>query len=350
MPRLPASATSTAALAIALSALSGPALSADRLFQPELRPAYNDKWAYAEQNPLTFETGVRYWHAWGQQDFTAGGLSQSAQDVANAGEAHFRINDSSTDSYVRAYGGYAFRMEGTYSTSVVPETQIFNGRLGYVGADFGYMPFGNEQVGLGALVGYLYWHDSPNTGRDNFTTATSSSDIAWTSGSPEYSLPFGSEPNNLDIHALRLGLTGRAELNEFIDVTGEIAAVPYAHVSGTLGQLSVNGPSGPFTGDQTFQGSPVSISGLGYGAMGELMVGFKPTENIALRLGGRAWYVQGQAEATYRQVQVTGPADLDLDGSFEVAPGLVQQSYISTQDNPFSVLRYGLLAELTATF
>jgi hypothetical protein len=126
--------------------------------------------------------------------------------------------------------------------------------------------------------------------------------------------------------------------------------VPYAHVSGNLGNVLFDGTSGPFTGDTTFLASPVNVEGMGYGAMGEVMVGLRPTENMALRFGGRAWYLQGQTEATASTVTVIGPSDSDGDGVLDVAPTPTGQAYISTQDNPFSLFRYGLLAELSVRF
>ncbi|GLQ55149.1 hypothetical protein [Devosia nitrariae] len=341
---LPIAAVSTLALCLA-----APGLAADYGMYPELRPAYPNQWALPEDDPLRFEAGLRYWYSWGEQDFDVGPLNQSTSDTTHSGEAHFRIDDDSTQSYVKGYAGYAFLMEGDYSTTV-SSGSIANGRLGYVGADFGYMPFGNEVGSVGGLIGYLYWNDSPNAGRNSFTAADSSADIAWTEGSPFYNLGFDSEANNLDIHALRLGLTGRAEISDMIDITAEVAAVPYAHVSGNLGNVLMDSASGPFTGNNVFLSSPVNVEGMGYGAMGEVMVGFKPTENMALRVGGRAWYLQGQTEATYSTVSVIGPADSDADGDLDQAPTLTEQGYITTQDNPFSLFRYGLLAELSVTF
>jgi hypothetical protein len=293
--------------------------------------------------------GLRYWYSLGSQDFDVGPLSQSSETKTHSGEAHFRIDDKSTNSFLKGMAGYSFAMEGSYSNTAGGSTPIYNGQLGYVGADFGYTPFGNESAQFGGLIGYLYWNDSPNTGRQNYTTAESSGDISWTNGSAEYSLPGNSEPNNLNIHALRLGLTGRAEISDVFDITAEAAAVPYAYVSGRLGDMTGMG-AGPYTGDNTFMGSPVDFTGLGYGAMGEVLVGFKPTDHMAVRFGGRAWYLRGQTEATWREVAVTGPQDTDGNGSLDGAPTLTSANYITTYNNPFEVFRYGLLAELSVRF
>lgn len=346
MPRLIRLAVATAVLAAA-----APALAADYLNYPELRPSYPDEWAYSDDNPLRFEVGLRYWYSIGSQDFDVGGLSQSADTQTHSGEAHFRIDDKSTSSFLKGMAGYSFAMEGDYTTSGGGgPTPIYNGQLGYAGADFGYTPWGNENVQFGGLAGYLYWNDSPNLGRGTFTTADSVADITWTTASNNYNLPFDSEPSNLNIHALRLGVTGRAEISELVDITAEAAAVPYAYVSGTLGDVAGGAGGGPFNTDRDFNSSPINFTGMGYGAMGEVMVGFKPTDHVAVRLGGRAWYLRGQTEATWTEVSVTAPQDNDANPDFETPPTLVNQGWITTLNNPFEIFRYGLLAELSVQF
>jgi hypothetical protein len=75
-----------------------------------------------------------------------------------------------------------------------------------------------------------------------------------------------------------------------------------------------------------------------------------PTENITVRLGGRAWYLQGTVDATYTAAQIGNPTDgPDVDPDLDQAPIFVNGGFIET-NNPFSMLRYGLLAELTYSF
>jgi hypothetical protein len=70
------------------------------------------------------------------------------------------------------------------------------------------------------------------------------------------------------------------------------------------------------------------------------MLGFHPTQNLTFRVGGRAWYLQGQSDTTYNTVTVTNAATPKVVG---------QQDYISTA-NPWSLFRYGLLTEMTYNF
>ena len=94
--------------------------------------------------------------------------------------------------------------------------------------------------------------------------------------------------------------------------------------------------------------------------MAEIMAGIHPTENLTLRVGGRAWYVEGTYDATYSGATVTPPQyqeieDPDNPGTFIPAdppygpPTVAVEDFIDTE-NPFKLFRYGLLAELTYSF
>jgi len=338
-------------LAVAFSAIGAafPALAADYGYDNSFRPAYPDDWQpIADEEPLGFEFGLRYWYSWGEDKWSVGGDDFNSTDRTQTGELHLRIDDYTTQSYVKGLAGYSMVINGEYDNPL-GSGSITDGRVGYAGADFGWSPFGwaPGNNGIFGLVGYQYWNESPNMGRANFTTAETSSDVGWTTGSPTFTLPFDSQPDNIDIHALRLGISGKAELSDMFDISAEVAAVPYAWVNGTLGAAGVDPVFSP--GATTYQSSPVSVNGFGYGAMGELMLGIHPMENMAIRVGGRAWYLQGQVDASFNTATVTDPIDTDGDGTLDGAPSVSQQGYVSTS-NPFSLFRYGLLAELTYKF
>lgn len=330
-----------AASALATLACAAPALSAD--YFDDMRPAYSDDW---QDDSISFELGVRYWYSLGSQSIELSGDTFTADDQSHSAEGHFRINDSQTNTYLKGVAGYAFAINGTGTTPSGGVT-VTDGKVGYIGADLGYAAFGNQESGVGPLIGYMYRKDAPNIGRESFTTATSAADINWQTGTQNWSVGFDSAPNDVDIHALRLGVSGQAKFGEMFDINAEVAAVPYARVSGTLGSFGFTPVVTPTT--TTYLASPAAIDGWGYGAMGELMLGVHPTDNMIVRLGGRAWYLQGVADSTFDTVTITHPADADADPDYEVPPTYSRQSFISTA-NPFSFLRYGLLAEVSVKF
>jgi hypothetical protein len=181
----------------------------------------------------------------------------------------------------------------------------------------------------------MYWNDSPNIGRANFTTGTQSSDFSV--GGSGIIGPGNSVEDDLNISALRLGFSGKAQLSNYFDISGEVAAVPYAKIGGTLGAFGV--PLSDDGTNTTLQSSAATIDGWGYGAMAEIMAGFHPTNNLTFRVGGRAWYLQGRADTTFNTITVKD-SDATVVGS---------QYYISTS-NPWSLFRYGALAEMTYSF
>lgn len=324
-------------------ALAAPATAADYM---DLRPSYPDQWATTEDNPLRFEMGARYWYSIGQQKHTIGTFTETVDSKTHSGEAFVRIDDLSTRSYVEATGGYGIAHEGTYSTNNGPTLTLPAARLGYVGADFGWLPFGTDQASIGFVTGYQFNNDSPDTGRANFTTAKTAADIAWSDTTGAWSVGGNSEINNFDIHALKVGLAGKLDMGGF-DITGEATATPYAWVSGTYGAYGT--PNLPGATQTSGQSSATAINGHAYGVGGKLMVGFRPSDNFVIRVGARASYLQGQYDATYDRATVQHPAPNPNAPPNFVAPTLSQQTYI-LNNNPFSMLRYGALFELAGRF
>jgi hypothetical protein len=277
---------------------------------------------------LSFDVGVRYWYSIGKQDHSVGTYTETMETRTHSGEAYARINDASTNSFLEAFGGYGVAHDGSYSTNGGASVTLPAARLGYAGLDFGWLPLGSDQVNFGVVTGYQYMNDSPDTGRANFRTSATAVD----SGGGVYVLSGGgdSEINNFEIHSTKLGLAGKMDFGGF-DLYGEAAAIPYSWVTGTYGalQAQTNGPV-------LAQGSAVTINGHAYGASGKVMVGFRPTENLSIRVGGRASYLTGQYDATWDEVSVNGTS-------------AQRQRYISN-NNPFSMLRYGALLEVAGRF
>ena len=336
-------------VAMATLMLAAPALAADYGFEDEFRPAYPEDWDMSnEGDSLGFELGVRYWYSWGATNADFGGLTVGVNDQTHSGEVYAKIEDDSTSTYVKGYAGHSFAMGGTYDLAGTTG-EVIPGRVAYAVGDFGWLPFGNgESVQFGGIAGYQYWNDSPNIGRGDFAIINSSSDITWAAGSPTYSFGGDSAVDNLDIHALRLGFTAKAELGEFFDIQAEVAAIPYAWISGTLGAQEIAPVISGNT--KTYKSSATALNGFGFGAAGEMMVGFHPTENLTIRLGGRAWYLTGQLDASFDTATVTDPEEVGPpDGVYEIPPSVATQRFIIASDFA-SLFRYGALAELTWKF
>ena len=299
---------STAALLVLGVAL--PAAAADYA-QQGMRTAYPTNWQIGEDNPLRFEAGIRYWYSLGSQSVDVGGENFTAKDTSHILEGHFRIDDDFTSTFLKGQAGLSVVTEGEYSGSLAPAgaTSFNGGQIGQLGADFGWTPFGSENFKFGALVGYQYLRESPDRAR---------LDVEHTDG--------------LNIHALRLGITGRAELSDMIDLDVEVAAIPYTFTQGATAEV-------PFD-DTQMQGITVNrtnteLTGSLYGASGQVMLGIHPTENLTLRVGGRAWMLTGPSSQTTKYWEASEP-DRFLYSS-ELLQGL-------------SLVRYGALAELTGRF
>lgn len=265
MKRIILATTALLALAAAL-----PALAADYPLTNDLRPAYSERWQPgAGKDDIDFEFGAAYWYSWGAQNvtLTSNGASLfSERDNTSIVDVHGRIDDLYTNTYLLGRAGIGLDTRGTYSVLGFDGDIGRQSLIGYGGVDYGWLPFGQlrEGVAFGGFAGYHYWKEYVDMGVNT----------------------------NVDINALRLGLRATADFTTF-DVQSEVAAVPYAYVNG-----------------------PGPVNDRAYGVMTETMVGFRPTDNISLRVGGRAWYLKN--------------AGTDFVGA--------------------DIMRYGLMAEVTGRF
>ncbi|AVX05039.1 hypothetical protein MXMO3_02527 [Maritalea myrionectae] len=282
-----------------LSALVGltagqSALAAD--FPSDLRGGYTEQgW---EDSQVGFEAGLRYGYMLGRirvEGVDAGpgdpitGTTAGLDDASHIGEAHLRIDDHSTNSYLKAYGGYSVALNSDYF-SVFDAGSSNLGKLAYFTADFGYAPAvtnaENSGAKLSGLIGYQYMHE----GHDIDEASVSA-------------------PTGINIHALRLGVNAAANLDRF-SIEADIAAIPYAMVNGEMG---VSGA-----------GVPVRFDGIGWGASADIMADYKFTESFSAGLGARATYIRSRGDLSY----VTTDATVES----------------------LSLWRYGILAELSYSF
>ena len=299
------------AVAIAALTIATPALAADYNNYPELRPSYPESWENGEDNPLRFEAGLRYWYSLGQQSSELGvnGNTFSTTDRSHILEGHVRIDDDSTNSFVKGQAGYAVVTTGEHSANAGVPQDFTGGQIGYIGADFGWVPLGGDTVKFGLLAGYEFKRESPDRNRFDVQNI-----------------------DGLNIHALRLGITGRADLSEMFDVEAELVAMPYAYASGATAEIG--------TGTQTVGGLSVNRSnaiatGALYGGSAQVMLGMHPSENVTIRVGGRGWLLEGPSSMRQKWWDSANPS-----------------TYVYSDNllNGFSLVRYGLMAELTGRF
>jgi len=329
-----------------------------------------------EGDGIHIETGLRYWYSMGSQSFGIGSSEGTTEDTAHNGELYLRIDDDATSTYVKGIAGYSAAITGDYTTLSGTSGEIIDGQVAYAGADFGWNVFSDKHgSGVGGFVGYQFWNDSPRSERDNYAVVSSADDITYNEDTGAWSFGMDGVERNIDMHLLRLGFSGKVKVADTFDISAEVAAVPYASISGQLGGTGTDvgpfplGPCnvvapGTCPGDPLdVRTSPLTIDGHGYGAMGELMVGMTPVENLTFRIGGRAWYLEGTYDATYTGASITAPQlqpevdDPDSDDPADTippdplysAPQVSGDDYIST-NNPWSVFRYGIVAELTYSF
>ncbi|WP_029042457.1 hypothetical protein [Cucumibacter marinus] len=316
-----------------------------------MRGGFTDEWDTPTGgiDPLEFEAGMRYWYAMGRQAIGTGAGDFTSEDTAHIPELFVRIDDASTDSYLKFTAGYAAAINGEYDSPYDTDT-FTGGNIGYVVADFGYGVLGDNSGGtrFGPLIGYQYWNDSPDNGRAGYAVVDG---ITWPTSQPEPIVPFDSSEQNLDIHALRLGVSGKAELGRF-SIEGEVAAIPYASISGTLGGGSDGGPFActPPAGDcSMYLTTPVEFDGRGYGATAEVMLGAEIAHGWNIKAGGRAWYMLGVGEGSYGTVEVTDSQDLDADPDYETPGTAAQQTYVGDLTG-FELFRFGGMVELSYSF
>lgn len=349
-------------VSVAAMVAASPSLSADWNYDTDMRGSYNS-WDEPETPLMDFEAGLRYMYSQGGTAVSAAGnpnpklnipaSSASTSDTTHFGELFLRVNDHVTDTYLHAYGGYSIYLDASYSNNLAASGQTNVGRMAYAVTDFGYMPLklGSDETGvaLGGFVGYQYINDAPTVGGGEFNPIKDASGISWTSGDADYFTVVDHADHNLNVNALRLGVAAKAKAGQF-DLSAELAAIPYASITGVLGSHTFNRiDNGSYW---THKATESKFEGAAWGGALDASVGYNITENFAVRLGGRATYLRGQGNLVYGLADVTKPYDsADADPDIDVGPTTGGTYYITPERiDALSLWRYGLLAEIAVKF
>ena len=305
----------------------------------------------AQDDSMKFEFGLRYWYSMGTSSWSDAAGSFNATDTSHILEGHLRIDDHSTNTFATAIAGYSIVSSGTYDDPF-SSGPISSGHVGYLGADLGWNSWADGKgSGVGPIVGYMYYNDQLQTTRASFMSNQSGDVFGFdpTTGQVTSGYAFDSAPNNIDINMLRLGASAKADLG-FMDITGTLAAVPYASVKGVLGDDPIVPTLTGLGNIDTAKGSATAIDGWGYGAAADVMVRAHPVKNMTIGVGGRFWYLQGSADASYDMVHIGDPtATPGPPPPYDTPPEVTRQRVVEL-GNPFSMMRYGLTAELTYAF
>ncbi len=338
------------------------ALGADLDYPTEMRGSYND-WDAPADPLIEFSAGLRYMYSMGGTNVNTSGYNSSKYSVAAANsttsdtthyvEGFLRLDDLATDTFLSAFGGYSIHMDTGYSNQLNANGQTTLGRAAYAVVDFGYLPvqLGSDDTGLklGGIIGYQYINDAPTIGGSNYNPISGTADIGWSTGSSGYSVPVNHADHSLNINALRLGVAGKAKLGPF-DIIADVAAIPYASVTGVLGAHSFSPVNnGSYT---TYKATESKLNGSAWGASTDIMLGYNVTDNMAIRFGGRATYLRGKGDLTYGLADVSHPEDSDpLSPGYEIGPSSGGTYYLTPERiDSLSLWRYGLLAEISVKF
>jgi len=322
----------------------------------QLRSGYNmdpSDWTGLgdKDDTMNFEFGLRYWYSQGASSWPGIGGSFGASDTSHILEGHLRIEDHSTNTFATAIAGYSITSSGSY---VDPNFSgsISSGHVGYLGADLGWNTWADGKgSGVGPLVGYMYYNDQLLTRQATFMTNQSGDQFVFdpTTGVISSGYKFDSAPNNVDINMLRLGASAKADLG-FLDVTGTLAAVPFASVKGVVGDDGLGTTLTGLGNVNNAKASATAIDGWGYGASADVMLRAHPIKNMTIGVGGRVWYLQGSADASYDTVHIGDPGQSGTPpGTYNVQPDPTRTHWVQHGD-PFSMMRYGITAEMSYAF
>jgi hypothetical protein len=125
---------------------------------------------------------------------------------------------------------------------------------------------------------------------------------------------------------------GRVEFENF-ELNAQAALIPFAAISGTYGAYTVSNFA---LGGNTYeQGSYGTLSGSLWGASGEVMLGYSPTDNIKITAGARGYYLTGTPTLEYTARRTTNPNS--------------EVNVIQTLSN-YSLYRFGPVAGISVTF
>ena len=191
--------------------------------------------------------------------------------------------------------------------SWIPGTDLF-----YLTADVGHewLTFGEGRGSLALFMGYSYWTEE-NEAYGAYNRLT---------GAQAISTAIRVINNKVEWHSFRLGALAELPLSDRLNLTADVAFIPYADMHNEDSHL-LRGDLGAVPN--------IVMDGSGLGFQGEVGLAYDLTQNWAAALGFRYWNLQG-------------------DGDITFAPNMAGTSTWPLND--FDTFRYGISADLTYGF
>ena len=216
---------------------------------------------------------------------------------ADSGDGNFRDDDWN-----------AAQVLTSSTDSVIPGTDLF-----YLTADVGHewLTFGEGRGSLALFMGYSYWTEE-NEAYGAYNRLT---------GAQAISTAIRVINNKVEWHSFRLGALAEFSLNDRLNLTADVAFIPYADMHNEDSHL-LRGDLGAVPN--------IVMDGSGLGFQGEVGLAYDVTQNWVAALGFRYWNLQGDGDIVFSANTPTPSTPLPL--------------------NDFDTFRYGISADLTYGF
>lgn len=264
--------------------------------------------AVPEQKPVSqfvVEGGARYWYSSGSMKFGFAngnpmfGNPTSTLDWrrlhAHSGEGFARVDHTPSGMFVKGVIGLGsingggqiddrdFFLGQLSFSDTTSEVTGGNTKFGMIDIGWSYSP--TPEIRLGFFGGYFYWNEkvTANGIVCNQSTLPFMASCPVAGAIPvDFNTPvFIYEPT---WHAVRLGITGRYDIDQQWSVSGELVGIPYASLRNKDSHLLRQSMSdlGPAP-------NVISDSRYAYGVQTEIFVNYAVTPNIEISVGARYW-------------------------------------------------------------
>jgi len=266
-------------------------------------------WSNADGSGIETEFGVRTWLGsgnGGKSLFSPNGaslnsrLTYSSMPIASGeifGEA------SSGGFFVSGFAALGTIPGGKLTDEDFPPTATVysntdsdqhSGGLRYATVDIGHNFVDNGSVRAGAFIGYNYLDE-------DFKAFGCTQTAGGTSCVPTVDAATDLIDQSNTWQALRIGISGRADFDNRLSLSGDAAILPFVSLSGA--------DTHHLRPDLL---APVPEDGKGWGAQLQAMLDYRVNDQLSVGIGGRYWHMQTHGSAHFEAAAADGvPQPLD---------------------------------------